>query len=183
MSDLPKHLGGHANRTHLDIQNLKYLQDKYKIHTMVDIGCGPGGMIREANSMGIQSCGIDGDFTLDFTDISVVLNDFTESSYKFEETFDLAWSVEFVEHVEEQYIPNFMPVLKQAKYVFMTYSPLKNFFHYNVKDSAYWIKVFEDYGFKHDEEETRFIRNNSSMKRNFVRYCGHFFINGEIWKI
>jgi SAM-dependent methyltransferase len=177
MSNLPKHLGGHANITHLDVQNLKYLQDKYKIQTMVDIGCGPGGMIRKANSMGIASCGIDGDFTLDFTDISVVLNDFTKSSYKFETTFDLAWSVEFVEHVEEQYIPNFMSVFKQAKYVFMTYSPMECGYHYNVKDSPYWIKVFEDYGFTHDEEETKFIRNNSSMQRNFVRDCGHFFIN------
>ena len=177
MSELPNHLGGHSNRTHLDLKNLKYLQDKYKIHTMVDIGCGPGGMVKEANSMGIESCGIDGDFTLDFSDISVTLNDFTKSSYRFEKNFDLAWSVEFVEHVEEKYIPNFMPVFQQAKYVFMTYSPFENFFHYNVKDSAYWIKTFEDYGFKHDEEETRFIRQNSSMKRNFVRDCGHFFIN------
>lgn len=179
MTELPKHLGGHSNRTHLDIANLEYLKKKFNIQTLVDVGCGPGGMIREASSRGIKACGIDGDFTLNFNDIDVVLNDFTKSSYKFGRSFDLAWSVEFVEHVPEKFLPNFMPIFQEAKYVFMTFSPFKNFFHYNVKDSEYWIKVFEEYGFTHDEEETTFIRKNSSMQRDFVRTCGHFFKNNE----
>jgi SAM-dependent methyltransferase len=180
MTELPKHLGGHSNRTHLDLNNLIYLKEKFNIQTMVDIGCGPGGMIREANSRGITACGIDGDFTLNFNGIDVVLNDFTKSPYKFGKNFDLAWSVEFVEHVSEEYIPNYMPIFQEAKYVFMTFSPFENFFHYNVKDSAYWIQVFEQYGFIHDQEETSFIRKNSSMQRDFVRTCGHFFKNQSI---
>lgn len=174
---LPPHLGGHLDITHLDISNLKYLKDKYNIKTMIDIGCGPGGMIREAKNLGIEAEGIDGDFTLKFSDISVVINDFTKSSFKFNKTFDLAWSVEFVEHVAKEYIDNYMSVFKEATYVFMTHSPYTGPWHFNVEPSSYWIKLFEEHGFIFMPKETDFIRSNSSMERDFVRGYGHFFLN------
>lgn len=177
--NLPSHLGGHLYVTHLDIANLEYLKNKYNIKTMIDIGCGPGDMIREAKKLGIDAEGIDGDFTLDFSDIPVVLNDFTKCSFNFNKTFDLAWSVEFVEHVPKEYIDNYMSVFKEAKYVLMTHSPFNTEYHFNVEPSSYWVELFESYGFILLENETKYIRENSSMEREFIRDYGHFFLNPE----
>ena len=40
----------------------------------------------------------------------------------------------------------------------------------------YWIELFESYGFEFQKQETDHIRGISSMKRDFVRHYGHFFV-------
>ena len=42
MSELPKHLGGHLNKTHVDRGSLEILKRRFDIKSMLDIGCGPG---------------------------------------------------------------------------------------------------------------------------------------------
>lgn len=181
-TELPRHLGGHAYITHLDESSFQYIVDKYQIKTMIDVGCGPGGMIRHALSKGIDAEGIDGDFTLDFSDLNVVLHDFTKGPYEYDKTFDLGWSVEFVEHVKPEFVDNYMKVFQKAKYVLMTHAHENNVnpYHFNLKPSSYWIDLFESYGFEFCKEETDHIRGISSMKRDFIRHYGHFFINKEL---
>ena len=57
----PPHLGGHLNKTHIDEGALDYLIKKFEIQSMLDIGCGPGGMIGVARAKGLDAWGIDGD--------------------------------------------------------------------------------------------------------------------------
>lgn len=177
--NLPHHLGGHGYITHLDESSFQYIIDKYKVKTMIDVGCGPGGMIRHAKRLGVSAKGIDGDFTLDFGELDVVIQDFTKGSHAYQESFDLAWSVEFVEHVPEEFVSNYMPIFQKAKYVLMTHAPedAYNKYHFNLKPSTYWIELFEENGFKFLQKETKHIRSISSMSRNFIRSYGHFFIN------
>lgn len=42
---LPEHLGGHKNRTHLDEGSLDHCIKILQVKSMLDIGCGPGGMV------------------------------------------------------------------------------------------------------------------------------------------
>ena len=65
MSQLEPHLGGHGNKTHLDIGALQWLQKELNAKTYLDIGCGPGGMVQLAEDLGLEALGIDGDYTLD----------------------------------------------------------------------------------------------------------------------
>jgi 2-polyprenyl-3-methyl-5-hydroxy-6-metoxy-1,4-benzoquinol methylase len=55
--DLPPHLGGHDNETHLDSGVLDYMIKKYKIESYLDVGCGPGGMVELAASKGLRVMG------------------------------------------------------------------------------------------------------------------------------
>jgi hypothetical protein len=48
MTTLPQHLGGHENETHIDDGALSYIIKTFGIGSMVDIGCGPGGMVDHA---------------------------------------------------------------------------------------------------------------------------------------
>ena len=112
---LPKHLGGHGNVTHIDIGLLSFAINQLKCKSMLDIGCGPGGMKQVANSMNIDWYGVDGDTTvIENTDYSLV-HDFTLGEATLDKTFDLIWCTEFLEHVEEKYVPNYMPLFEKGK--------------------------------------------------------------------
>ena len=177
---LPPHLGGHMNRTHTDRNLLTYLMEEYGIKTMLDIGCGPGGMIELAQLRGIDAFGIDGDFTIQYDSHIkpfVYIHDFTTGPAPIDGEFDLGWSVEFLEHVEEKYIPNYMEAFRLCKYLVVTAAPpgWNGHHHVNCQNQEYWEKVFLNYGFAIDSVETERIRVISSMMKGFMKMSGMFY--------
>lgn len=182
---LEEHLGGHNNKTHLDEGALEFFYNNLNCRSMLDIGCGPGGMVELAEEMGYNSLGIDGDYTLErYNQSKFVIHDFTKGPAPVEGSFDLAWSVEFVEHVYEKYIPNYIQSFQKCKYALITYAPpgWDGHHHVNLQDENYWINVFESYGFKHSLDLTTRLRDASSMnmkrrKKAFVKNRGLVFIN------
>jgi SAM-dependent methyltransferase len=179
---IPTHLGGHEWVTHLDDGVLDYLILKYGILGFLDIGCGPGGMVELACAKGLNAMGVDGDPRIiaasKLPSNHLIIHDFTKGPIALEEQFDLAWSVEFLEHVDEQYQENYMKLFGQAKHVFCTAAPpgKQGYHHVNCRDEAYWISVFQNYGFHHNPEITRILRSITTMKREFVRETGMFFV-------
>ena len=183
---LEKHLGGHLNKTHLDEGALLWLKDTFSATTYLDIGCGPGGMVELAEQYGLDSHGIDGDYTLTrYNSNKFTIHDFTHGPAPLTSKYDIAWSVEFVEHVYEEYIPNYMPAFQQCKYVVMTYAPpgWTGHHHVNLQEEDYWVAKFKEYGFYLDRLQTNELRNRSTMnypkkpKKAFVRNRGLFFVN------
>ena len=179
---LPNHLGGHKGRTHLDNGVLDYMIQKYNIKSFIDIGCGPGGMVNLAKEKGLSSVGVDGDFTVDRSGDNFVIHDYSIGCSPLVDTFDMAWSCEFVEHVDEKYIPNYLPDFQRANYVVMTFSEKGGHHHVNIKPKEYWIEIFKSYNFIYDENETNNIRNVSTMNvtgkflnKQFVKTNGLFF--------
>lgn len=171
---LPHHLGGHANKTHIDEGVLSYIKHKFNIKNMIDIGCGPGGMFDVANKLNILYTGIDGDFNI--KNENIIIHDFNTGSIDVD-NFDLGWSVEFLEHVEEKYIDNFMKVFEKCDIVVLTHAlPNKGGHHHvNCQNSEYWKDVFKKYNLYYDEDETNIIRSKSNMKRNFMKTTGMLF--------
>jgi len=182
-TDLPEHLGGHAYKTHLDEGALDWAINSFGIKSYLDIGCGPGGMVELAEEKNLRVLGVDGDYTLDrYNPKRFLIHDYTTGPAPVTDNFDLAWSVEFLEHVEEKYMPNYMETFARAKYVIVTYAPpgWEGHHHVNCKDENYWIKRFEEYGFKYDEFQTKKLRTKSTMniskkRKAFVKNRGLFF--------
>jgi hypothetical protein len=96
-------------------------------------------------------------------------------------TYDLAWSVEFLEHVEEQFIPNYMAAFQRCKYALVTAAPpgAPGHHHVNCQDGDYWVDVFKKYGFEHDPRGSIAIHNASTIGRNFMRETGMLFKRGD----
>jgi len=179
ISDLNKHhLGGHNNVTHTDVGSFGYIKRTFNISSVLDIGCGPMGMKPVADSFGIKYLGIDGDISIK-KDKNFVLHDYSVGPYVPAEKCDLAWSVEFLEHVEEKYIPNFMESFKRCRYACITHAlPGKiGHHHVNCQPQEYWKNVFSEYGFEYSEFHTDQIRKFSSMKREFMKNTGMLFVN------
>jgi hypothetical protein len=172
------HLGGHFNVTHIDLGALNFFTNELKIKSFLDIGRGPMGMVNLAKQLGLDAVGIDGDPKLNFKN-NFISHDFTSGKLELVKKFDLAWSVEFLEHVEERYIENIISAFKACKYAFITHAlpNKKGFHHVNCQKEEYWIQVFENFNFKFDAELTSKIKKSSTMKREFVKQTGKMFIN------
>lgn len=174
MNSLPEHLGGHANITHIDTNSLKYMKEKYLIKSAYDVGCGPGGMVEAMIKHGIKCDGIDGDYTIK-RNCPIIIHDFSKGPINVEDR-DFCWSVEFLEHVYEDFMDNYFSVFKKCKYVLCTASQNPNAYHHvNVKPISYWVEKFKERGFILLEDDTKWIRNNSNMTRNFVKETGMVF--------
>jgi len=175
---LPEHLGGHLNKTHVDLGTLNYIINNYNIKSFLDVGCGPGGMVELAWSKGLDALGIDGDFTLKRFDSSkFIIHDYTQSPLVLDKNYDLCWSVEFVEHVEADYIDNYMQTIKNSNIVIITHAPPghKGHHHVNCQLAEYWIDVFSKYDLVYDPSMTKTIREISTMKKPFLQRNGLFF--------
>ena len=186
MNTLPPHLGGSEGETHLDQGALQFIMNATStlggIKSMLDVGCGPGGVVSLARSMGIQAFGVDGDNTLDRGNLPVFIHDFTTGPVPLKRTFDLCWSVEFVEHVEEKYMDNFVQAFQACRFLMMTYAyPGQGGHHHvNEQDTPYWIDKMTQAGFIFEPQMTDSIRRASTMKQRYIRQHGLFFKNGRI---
>lgn len=186
--EVPEHLGGHQGRSHVDVGALDFLIEEYNIKTMVDVGQGPGAMVELARLKGLEAYGIDGDPTVK----ADVLHDYSTGPYSLDSGVDLAWSVEFLEHVDEEYLPNFMETFKGADYVFCTAAKPgePGHHHVNCQPAAYWISKFAEHGFIFDLVNTCKIRyvhstmnKDRPIKKQFVRNNGLFFVKDSIAKL
>lgn len=177
MYDVPPHLGGHENLAQLDEGALDYLTERFSIRTMVDVGCGPPGMVYYARSKGIKAVGVDGDPSLARDCPVMIEHDYTKKPLFLGE-FDLGWAVEFLEHVEEQYIANFMATFDGCRYVFVTHAVpgQPGHHHVNCQPSEYWIAKFAEAGFKLDPEATDGVRKSSTMWSGFTKHTGLVFV-------
>lgn len=175
---LPPHLGGHDNETHIDEGVLNYMISKYNVKSFLDVGCGPGGMCELAASKGLKVLGIEGDFTLQHK-IPVLIHDYNQGIANINEKFDMAWSCEFIEHVEEKFMHNYMHSFKNAKYVVCTYAEPGQWGHHHVncQNINYWKNAFDKFGFKFSALETLNLRNKSTMKAIHFKRSGLFFEN------
>ena len=173
---MANHLGGHYNFTAMVVKTFDHIREKYNIRSMLDIGCGPAGMVEYANYKGVYAIGVDGDPDLGEKPYTI-LHDFTTGQLELDETFELVYSTEFVEHVEEQYVDNFMKLFQKGYYVFISAAPpgQSGHHHVNCKDKKYWIEKFEQYGFEYLPEESEeisktstdvLVKNNSMFFRN-----------------
>ena len=160
MIPIPNHLGGSNNICWVDRGSLKFLKNCLNIKTMIDIGCGLGYQVKIAKELGINAWGIDGDPNVN----PDILIDYTKKSYRPSYDIDLAWSVEFLEHVPERFINNYMETFERCRYIVCTASYFSSKRHYNVQDIDYWIRLFRENGFVYSSYLKGSVLRNSTMK-------------------
>jgi SAM-dependent methyltransferase len=131
-----------------------WLIEEQSVRSMLDVGCGEGQAISYFRDRGCRVLGIDG---IAQDDPDIVEHDFTLGRYRTRRRFDLCWCCEFVEHVEEQFIPNFLALFAAAEMLLMTHaqSGQGGHHHVNCQSDYYWIERLERIGFKFDLDLTR----------------------------
>ena len=155
---------------------------------MIDIGCGKGGMIAIGQKLGLDSYGLDGDDT-GIENPRLIIHDFTKGKPNIDIKCDLAYSTEFLEHIDQAYTDNYMTLFAECKYAFITAAPPQwtGHHHVNCQTHEYWIKIFNQYGFVHDPYMTKMCREKSDMnlhrikQKQFVKMRALFFAKAELY--
>lgn len=154
-----------------------WLVDELQVRSVVDVGCGEGFALKHFRERGCEVLGYDGIAQSDF---DILEWDFTEGAPPRAGSFDLAWCCEFVEHVEEQYLPNFLRVFDMAQLVAMTHaSPGQGGYHHvNNQLPAYWKGALATLGFQYQHQLTMQARAQAAANENPYN---HFLRSGLIF--
>jgi len=173
------HLGGHCYKTWTDAGALAFLHREFGVASMLDIGCGPGWMREIADELGITWQGVDGD--AEVAGDRTMLHDFTTGEANLSDSYDLAWSVEFLEHVKAEHQQNYLAAFSRCNLIACTAAPpgWKGHHHVNCRPREYWIDVFSGIGFDYDADATSAMVEASTMKRrkgrSFMMITGMLF--------
>lgn len=155
-----------------------WLVNDHGVKSVIDVGCGEGHAARYFADHGCDVIGIDGVFQLS-QNWHFYMHDYTEGPWptevrgnRMEGATDLAWSCEFVEHVAEEYVPNFVTTFQMASMVLMTHAEpgQPGHHHVNCQPASYWIQVMEKAGFRFDGILTRQARDLAGLNRNPINH-------------
>ena len=143
----------------------------FKPRNLIDIGCGEGHAIKWFVDNGVDGIGIEGSTkALENSPVKdrITIHDYTKGPYRVESSFDLAWSCEFVEHVESQFSNNYMTTFNASPVVAMTYSEPQwssgGHHHVNCQPQSYWNTVFEFWGYMWMEEYSMHLRSIATAR-------------------
>jgi SAM-dependent methyltransferase len=158
------------------------------IKSIIDVGCGEGHSVEFFLKAGCDAVGVEGYEPAARNGRAadrITLHDYTKGPYLPDRQFDMAWSCEFVEHVEEKYIENFLATFSSARSVFMTHAvPGQGGHHHvNERDAGYWIAKLTDCGFELDRELTDCGRLIAVADHRLIspNYPSHFVERGLVF--
>ena len=163
----------------------RWLVDDYGVDSVLDVGCGDGVALNffkkriKANKnrkyLLSKIRGIEG---VGQADEAIIQHDYTTGPCPapwHENFFDLIWCCEFVEHVEEQYVPNFLDTFTTGKTVLMTHAEpgQQGYHHVNCQPASYWVQKMREIGYTLNSELTIKTRElagkNTSPWNHYVR--------------
>jgi SAM-dependent methyltransferase len=128
--------------------------DVFEVTSVVDVGCGVGGWLREFSKHGVDDyLGIDGSYVkrdqLQIPPDKFRPRDLTELR-DIGRRFDLACSLEVAEHLPEKCAEQFVSALVKAAPVIVFSAAIKGqggTNHINEQWQSYWSKLFENHGY------------------------------------
>ncbi len=102
-------------------------------------------------------------------------HDYTLGPYDPGRDFDLCWCCEFVEHVREEFIDNFLITFRSARFVMMTHGLFwqDGHHHVNLQRPGYWIDRVRAAGFQLLARDT--IESRDLALQQYWKHSGLIF--------
>jgi len=137
---------------------------RYDIKSVLDIGCGGGYSLKYFLEKGLYGLGIEGlEVAREVSPVkdNIIIHDYTVHAYHPNQDYDFGWCCEFVEHIESQYILNFMMTVKKCKTFAMTHAiPGQGGYHHvNEQNASYWINILQYYNFKYNLDYSEYLKS------------------------
>lgn len=191
-----KHLGGYIpakteptpsglNREHGDPATWSpklwtWAYETLMVRSVLDVGCGEGHCAVFFRELGCEVAGIDGSqeaLRHSVIPDTHVVHDYVTGPYAPNRRYDLIWSCEFVEHVEERYCSNFLETFDRAgsKLLMLTHAVpgQPGWHHVNCQPGSYWVAQMLTCGFVLDQPLT--------LQARAVSEPGHFRARGLVF--
>lgn len=149
----------------------RWLIEEQGVKSVIDVGCGDGQAVGFFRDNGCVVVGVDG---IPQDDPDIIEHDFRQSFLTaappegWPGRFDLAWSCEFVEHVEEPFMPNFLGAFRLARVVLMTHAEpgQAGWHHVNCQPADYWKGALAAVGYRYDDTLTEQTRRLAALNTN-----------------
>jgi 2-polyprenyl-3-methyl-5-hydroxy-6-metoxy-1,4-benzoquinol methylase len=145
----------------------------FEVKSVLDVGCGLGFSVRWFKEQGLDVLGIEGSSQAIKDSVcpeNIIQWDYTIGKLELDKKFDLIHCCEFVEHVEEQYVDNFLDTFKHGRYILMTHAipNQPGIHHVNCRTSKYWVEKMNKIGYAVDEKTSMWTRiySNSPYYQN-----------------
>jgi len=165
---LNPHLGGNicgGDERCNDYAVWDYLIHHFKPKSICDVGCGEGHLMEHFYDWYVKVYGIDGlqankDNGVEEIKEFIRINDYTKHIGPVFNV-DMVLSCEFVEHVEERFIKNYLFQFRYCKTLVFTHAlpGQAGHHHVNCQDDKYWIDLMTRYNFKYLPVETEYARS------------------------
>lgn len=157
-----------------EIRRYALEQSRYPVDSVIDIGCGFGWVVEWWIKQGVRCIGVEG---WDQAVIKsrcrehVFVHDYREGPFVPSCEYDLAWSAEFLEHVDEHYMANYMATFKSCRYAVITHGEpgQDGHHHVNCNTDEYWVGKFGQFGFDWDESFTKWMRSTDTYNAPWGR--------------
>lgn len=157
---------------------VKILYDFFQPKSILDIGAANGLHTKEFKKFGCYTFGIEG--TKHFGPFlkrnanDYLIQDIRES-FDLGKIFDLVFSVEVLEHIEEKHTDIVLDnICKHGDILFITANPsCGGKGHYNPQPKQYWIKKFNEKGFRFCENETKKLSEMFKILTDAAWYRDH----------
>ena len=155
-----------------------WLLEKYNPAIVCDVGCAEGHAIKHFLEKGHGAWGIDGCVEVLENAVvpreCIVIHDYSIGAVSTDREIqcpDLVYSCEFVEHVEQKYMENFLKTFDMARVVCFTHAFVgqPGHHHVNCQEPDFWISAMEERGFSWDEQasiESRQVAGRSHWERS-----------------
>jgi SAM-dependent methyltransferase len=144
------------------------------IRSMMDVGCGRGVSTRWFLEHSAKVLCVEGSHdavTKSFLPSELIVeHDYSRGPWWPRGTYDAAWSVEFLEHVSRQYMPNYIQTLRKAAVIFVSSSRWGGWHHVEIHNDEWWIRKFASYGFTYDEKLTERVREWAEYEQDTSNY-------------
>jgi SAM-dependent methyltransferase len=156
-----------------------------QVESVLELGCGEGRATRAFRDLGCRALGIDGCEQAvrdSVVPACVALHDFTHGAFAAAEPCDMIWSCEFLEHVDEAFVPHILQTLAQANKVILITHGLpgqRGHHHVNCRPNSYWIERIKQLGYRCDvalTKRARFISLQDYPSINHFARSGLVFV-------
>jgi len=158
----------------------EFLIETYGVQSVLDLGCGLGYSTRWFQDHGMRTLGIEGSAEIAGKSglDCIRVHDFTVGPIEHLETFDLCWTSEFLEHVEQEFEDNIFSALKRCRTVAVTAAipGFQGHHHVNCQPITYWIERFAIHGFWYDKTITEFCRSYTMESHRGSYFASHGMI-------
>lgn len=161
----------------------QWLIEELGVRSMLDVGCGEGhaaGFFRDA---GCDVLGVDGSLLARGESVipeAHAVHDFVDGPFVPDRSFDLVWSCELVEHVEERFTHNVLGAFASSrKYLLMTlaHPDQPGWHHVNCQRTEYWVDKLGRLDFELDQASTERARELAG--RGHFRAQGLMFVRRD----
>lgn len=140
------------------------LAEMFNPVTAIDVGCGPGMLVRSLIARGVHAIGFDGsENAIEYArerwgHEGPLWCEDLRTMDRLELAYDLVICTEVAEHVEAEHAPHLVNLLtgSGSRRIVLTAAPpgQDGHHHVNCQPAGYWVGLFEAYGYRLASEET-----------------------------